>query len=335
MDPTVRVPLGRTDLQVTRFGIGTVPIAGLYEPVSEQQAADTLQRAWDLGARLFDTAPLYGYGVGEQRLGRFVQHVPRDQLVLATKVGRLLQTDRPGDEPRHRGPVQARQFKSGAAAEPVFDFSYDGAMRSFEASLQRLGVDRVDILHIHDPDDYYAEALGGAYRALAELRSAGAIRAVGAGMNQSAMLARFAREADMDCFLLAGRYTLLEQGALDELLPICLERRISIIIGGVFNSGILADPRPGAMYNYAPAAPPILERVQRIRAICERHGVPIKAAALQFPLAHPAIASVLCGVRSAQEIEEGERLFRTPIPADLWAELKHESLLRADAPTPA
>ena len=175
MDPTARVPLGRTDLQVTRFGIGTVPIAGLYEAVSEPQATDTLQRAWDLGARLFDTAPLYGYGVAEQRLGRFVQRVPRDEMVLATKVGRVLQTERPGDEPGHRGPVERRQFKSGAEPEPVFDFSYDGALRSFEASRQRLGVERIDVLHIHDPDAHYAEALNGAYRALAELRSAGVI----------------------------------------------------------------------------------------------------------------------------------------------------------------
>ena len=334
MDPTGRVALGRTAVEVTRFGIGTVPIAGLYAPVSEAQAAATLQRAWSLGARLFDTAPLYGYGVAEQRLGHFVQRVPRQEVVLATKVGRVLQTDRPADEPSHRGPVEDRQFKSGDVAEPVFDFSYDGAMRSFESSLRRLGVERVDVVHIHDPDASYAEALGGAYRALAELRSSGVIRAVGAGMNQSAMLARFAREADMDCFLLAGRYTLLEQGALDELLPVCLERHVSIIIGGVFNSGILADPRPGAMYNYAPAAAPVLERAQRIAATCERHGVPLKVAALQFPLAHPAVASVLCGVRSAEEIDEDERLFRTPIPADLWAELKRDGLLREDAPTP-
>jgi D-threo-aldose 1-dehydrogenase len=334
MEPTERVPLGRTSLRVTRLGVGTVPIAGLYEPVSEEQAQATLQRAYDLGLRYFDTAPLYGYGVAEQRLGRFLNTIPPQDVVVATKVGRLLQADRPGDEPTHRGPLRDRQFKSGSELEPVFDFSYDGALRSLESSLERLGIDRVDVLLIHDPDDHYAEALNGAYRALEKLRGEGVIGAIGAGMNQSEMLARFARETDMNCFLLAGRYTLLDHGALDELLPLCQSRGISIIIGGVFNSGILANPRQQATYNYQPADRSIVERALRIEAVCQRHGVPIAAAAVQFPLGHPAVATVLTGVRSPAEIEDNARLFQHPIPDAVWDELKADRLLPAAVPTP-
>lgn len=334
MDPTERIQLGRTELRATRLGVGTVPIAGLYEPVSEAQAQATLQRAYDLGVRYFDTAPLYGYGVAEQRLGQFVAGVQRSDVLVATKVGRLLQNQRPGDEPSHRGPLRDRQFKSGSELEPVFDFSYDGALRSLEASLARLGLSHVDVLLIHDPDDHYAAALNGAYRALEKLRGEGVIRAIGAGMNQPEMLTRFARETDMNCFLMAGRYTLLDQSALVELLPTCEARGISIIIGGVFNSGILANPGEHATYNYQPAERSIVDRALRIEAICQRHGVPIAAAAVQFPLAHPAVATVLTGVRSPAEIEANARLFQHPIPDALWAELKAEGFLAPGAPTP-
>jgi D-threo-aldose 1-dehydrogenase len=334
VDPTTRVPLGRTDLRVTRLGLGTVPIAGLYEPVSEEQAQATLHSAYGQGVRYFATAPLYGYGVAEQRLGHFLADVPRPEVVVATKVGRLLQHERPGDEPSHRGPLRDRQFKSGSELEPVFDFSYDGALRSLEASLERLGTDRVDVLLIHDPDDHYDEAHDGAYVALEKLRGEGVVSAIGAGMNQPQMLARFARETDMNCFLMAGRYTLLDQSALVELLPLCQARGISIIIGGVFNSGILANPRGHATYNYQPAERSIVERALRIEAVCERHGVPIAAAAVQFPLGHPAVATVLTGVRSPAEIEANAQLFQHPIPDALWAELKAEGLLPAAAPTP-
>jgi len=335
VDPTARVHFGRTDLRATRLGVGTVPIAGLYEPVSSDQAQATLRHAYGLGVRYFDTAPLYGYGTAEQRLGHFLASIPRHEVLVATKVGRLLQDQRPGDEPNHRGPVQTRQFKSGSELEPVFDFSYDGALRSLEASLERLGTDRVDVLLIHDPDDHYAEALNGAYPALEKLRSQGVIGAIGAGMNQPQMLARFARETDMDCFLMAGRYTLLDQTALDELLPLCAARNISVVIGGVFNSGILANPREHATYNYQPAERSVVERALRIDRVCARHGVPIAAAAVQFPLAHPAVATVLTGVRSPAEIEDNARLFQFPIPDELWADLKTEGLLEAKAPTPS
>jgi D-threo-aldose 1-dehydrogenase len=233
--------------------------------------------------------------------------------VLSTKVGRLLRKD--------ASPEPGQAFKGTPPLNPVFDFSYDGVMRSVEESLSRLGMDRVDVLLIHDPDQHFDEALSGAYRALDRLRSDGTIKAVGAGMNQTEMLVRFAREAHFDCFLLAGRYTLLDQAGLKELLPICLERGISIIAGGVFNSGILADPRPGAPYNYSPASPELVQRAQRMKAICERNGVSLTAAAVQFPLQHPAVASVLVGCRSVAELEENVRAFGENVPPDLWPQL--------------
>jgi len=207
-------------------------------------------------------------------------------------------------------------------------------MRSFEESLDRLGVDRVDIVYIHDPDRHYAEALGGAYRALDRLRSEGTIAAVGAGMNQGEMLARFARDAEFDCFLLAGRYTLLDQTGLTELRPRCQEKRIAVIAGGVYNSGILANPGPGATFNYAPAEPAVLERTRRLDAVCRRHGVPLKAAAIQFPLGHPAVVSVVIGSRSIAELDENIAMFRSNIPAALWDDLRREGLISATAPAP-
>ncbi len=250
----------------------------------------------------------------------------RGDFTLATKVGRLLRADAPAE------PGQV--FRGAPPLNPVFDFSYDGVMRSFEESLIRLGMERIDVLHIHDPDNHFNQALEGAYRALDSLRDDGLINAVGAGMNQVEMLTRFAREASFDCFLLAGRYTLLDQTGGDELLPLCLERGIAIIAGGVYNSGILADPTPGTHYNYQPASANLLERAQRIATVCSRHAVPLKAAAIQFPLGHPAVKSVVIGCRSAAEVEENVRMFETPIPAQLWEELKAERLLPAEAPVP-
>ena len=238
---------------------------------------------------------------------------PRDEFVLATKVGRLLRPDAP--------PEPGQAFHGVPAVNPVFDFSYDGVMRSLEESLERFGLDRVDVLHIHDPDEHHDEALAGAYRALDRLRSEGTIRAVGAGMNQAEMPARFAREADFDCFLLAGRYTLLDRSGARELLPLCAERGIAIIAGGVFNSGILANPEPGGKFDYRTAPPDIVARAQRLAATCARHGVELKAAAIQFPLRHAAVASVLTGCRSVAEVEENVRMFDAPVPDDLWREL--------------
>ena len=281
--------------------------------MADDEAHRVVEAAWQAGIRFFDTAPLYGHGLAEQRLGAVLRAKPREEFVLATKVGRLLRADAP--------PEPGQAYKGVPPVNPTYDFSYDGVMRSVEESLARLGLDRVDVLHIHDPDEHFEDALAGAYRALDRLRAEGTIRAVGAGMNQAEMLVRFAREADFDCFLLAGRYTLLDRTAAAELLPLCVEKSIAIIAGGVFNSGILANPRPGTTFNYQPAPPELVDRALRMQEICARHGVELKAAAIQFPLRHPAVASVLTGCRSVREVEENVRMFQAPIPSSLWDEL--------------
>ena len=326
MNPSERVLLGRTALSVTRFGLGTAPLAGLFEEVPEDKALQIIERAWDAGIRHFDTAPLYGHGLAEMRLGQALRDKPRDEFVLASKVGRLLRADAP--------PEPGQSFRGTPPVNPVFDFSYEGVMRSVDESLERLQLERIDILHIHDPDNHYNEAVQGAYKALDHLRSEGVIRAVGAGMNQAEMLARFARDGDFDCFLLAGRYTLLDQVALNELLPRCVERGIGIIAAGVYNSGILADPKPGARYNYTAAPEPLLERARKIRTVCDRHGVQLKAAAVQFPLGHPAVNCVVVGCRSVAQLDESLEMFEVDIPPALWQDLKAEGLLHEGAPTP-
>jgi D-threo-aldose 1-dehydrogenase len=221
-----------------------------------------------------------------------------------------------------------------AALVSHFDFSYDGVMRSVEESLGRLRLDRVDMLYIHDPDHHHDEAIEGAYKAVDRLRSDGTVRAIGVGMNQTAMLVRFAREAPFDCFLVAGRYTLIDQEALDELIPECQQRGISIVVGGVYNSGILANPTAGAKFNYANAPGPVLEKAQRIQAVCSRHGVPLMAAAIQFPLGNPVVSAVLTGTRSVAEIDQNVEMFKVAIPDALWEELRSEGLLPVEAPTP-
>jgi D-threo-aldose 1-dehydrogenase len=311
---------------VTRLGLGTAPLGGMYQAVEDSEAHAVAIQAWNAGLRFFDTAPLYGFGLAERRLGAILRDRPRHELTISTKVGRLLQEG--------AAPEPGQSWHGAPPLNPVFDFSYDGVMRSFEASLKRLGLDRVDVLHIHDPDDHFDEALSGAYRALDKLRGEKLIGALGAGMNQAEMLARFARSADFDCFLLAGRYTLLDQVGLAELLPLSFEKGIAIIVGGAFNSGILADPSPDAHYNYGPVPAAILERAMRLQTVCSRHGVPLKAAALQFPFGHPAVAGVLVGPRSTAELEDNLAMFRVEIPADLWAELKAEHLLSEEVPTP-
>ena len=335
MEPTSRVPLGKTPLSVSLLGLGSAPLGGLFNVVPDETAHGVVQHAYGVGLRFYDTAPLYGYGSAERRLGHVLSQQPRDEFVLATKVGRLIRSPEPVQPGLDEG--GAGQFRGAPPLVPVFDFSYDGVMRSFEESLERLGVDRIDVLHIHDPDDYFEQALSGAYKALDKLRSEGTIKALGSGMNQAEMLARFAREADFDCFLVAGRYTLLDQAALPELLPICEQKGIAIIIGGVYNSGILAnlDIPERATFNYQPAEQHWLEKARRIKAVCDRHDVPIQAAALQFPLAHPAVATVLTGARSVEELDQNLAFMRQPIPADLWQELKSEGLLPMEAPTPS
>jgi D-threo-aldose 1-dehydrogenase len=293
--------LGRTSCFVTELGMGTAPLGGLYTPVSEEVALETLEAAWASGVRLFDTAPLYGNGLSERLLGSFLKFKPREEYVLATKVGRRL---------------RAPTLQAGEGMPPVFDFSYDGVMRAFEESLLRLGAERVDILHIHDPDNHYRDALAGAYKALDNLRSQGAIKAVGAGMNQSEMLVRFARDGVFDCFLLAGRYTLLDQGALAEFLPLWEERGISVIAAGVYNSGILADPRANAKFDYQDADQSLINR------------------AMQFAAAHPAVATTLTGARSPTEIEENVAAYSLAISPVVWEDLLAEGLIASSVPVP-
>ena len=340
IDPSQRVPLGRTGLQVTRLAFGGASIGGLFADVADETAIGTVRHAWELGIRTFDTAPLYGYGASERRIGVALADRPRDEYVLSTKVGRLVRAPsmiEPGAD-IDRQLLDGREDAYYVRREPVsmvFDYSADGVRRSLEESLARLGLARVDIALIHDPDDHWEAAIDEAWPALERLRAEGVIRAVGAGMNQSAMLARFARETDMDVFLVAGRYTLLDQGALDDLLPTCVERGVTVLVGGVMNSGVLADPRPGARFDYAPAPAAVIERARRIGEICRRHDVPLRAAAMQFPLAHPAVVSLVAGVRSVAHLDEYPALLGHPIPGDLWQDLRTEGLIAEHAPVPA
>jgi D-threo-aldose 1-dehydrogenase len=325
MRATDRVEIGRTGLFVTRLGLGGVALSGAppatdpHRPSAPSEAVALIRRSLGFGLNYLDTAPMYGVGQSEQRYGEALQGIPRDRYVLSTKVGRVLRPD-----PSGSGPMTW-----------AFDFSREGTRASFASSLERLGLERVDIVFVHDPDDHYQAALDGAYPVLMELRAEGRIRAIGAGMNQWQMELAFARQGASDCFLLAGRYTLLDQTALPEFLPYCVERRISVVAGGPYNSGILAvGPRGGATFNYRAATPEMMDKAARIAAVCERHQVPLKAAALQFILAHPAIASVIPGARSVEEVEENVRMVELPIPAALWTDLKDADLIDRDAPTP-
>ncbi|WP_055540456.1 aldo/keto reductase [Streptomyces neyagawaensis] len=328
--------LGRTDVEVTELSYGAAGIGNLYRPVTDKEAAATVDAAWDAGIRTFDTAPHYGLGLSERRLGAALRDRPRESYTVSTKVGRLL-VPADGDGDGHGagdGDDLANGFAVPATLRRVWDFSADGVRRSLEASLHRLGLDRVDIVLLHDPDDHAEQALDEAYPALERLRGEGVVGAIGVGMNQSALPTRFLRETDIDVVLLAGRYTLLEQEGLTELLPEAAARGRSVLAGGVLNSGLLAEPAPGATYDYAPAPEPVLDRARRLKAVTERHGVPLRAAALHFPLGHPAVASVLTGARSTDEVRDTVEQLRAPVPAALWDELRAEGLLAPDVPVP-
>ena len=338
INPTALRKLGSSPLMVTALGVGTAPLGDLYQRIPENDARGMLEAGYDLGLRLFDTAPLYGSGLAEHRTGGLLRQKARADLVVSTKVGRWYQ---PAPGGANRG-----NWAGGLEFDAVLDYSYDGAMRSFEQSLLRLGLSRVDVLLIHDVDVFthgsqkacdrrFDEAMEGAYRALIELRQSGDVRAIGVGVNESEMCARFARAGDFDCMLLAGRYTLLEQGALDEFLPLCEAKDIGVLAGGTFNSGILAaGPKPGSKYNYADAPLPVRERVARLDEVCRAHRVPLAAAAIQFPLGHPKVSSVVIGAVSGEEIRQNFDLMSLPIPDALWSDLRAEGLLRADAPLP-
>jgi D-threo-aldose 1-dehydrogenase len=339
MNKFQRRRIGRTDLQVSALGLGGAPLGDLYERIPRERALATLETAYSRGIRLYDTAPLYGHGLSEHRFGHVLRDKPRAEFVISTKVGRWLR-------PEHTQQIDRGQFVGGLNFQPVYDYSYDGTMRALEQSYQRLGMDRIDIALIHDVDIWthgsaeayenrFRQALDGAYRALDELRRSGVVRAIGAGINEIAPCVRFANEAAFDCFLLAGRYTLLEQNGLDDLLPLAEQQGFSLLIGGPFNSGILATgATPGAKYNYKLAPEAILERAARIDVIRQRHHVPLAAAAIQFPLGHPCIAAIVPGAVSSSEVERNADHIDLPIPRSLWDELKAEKLLAVDARVP-
>jgi len=314
-------------LDVTSIGLGSAPLGGLFSPVSDADAYATLERGWAAGIRFYDTAPLYGFGLAERRLGTFLRQQPRDSYVISTKVGRLL-----------RAPDGAAAeddfYKSGQRERPVFDFSYDGVMRSVEESLARLGLGRVDVLLVHDPDDHYDDAIAGAFRALQRLRDDGTVKAIGAGMNQSEMPVRFAEAVPVDCFLLAGRYTLLDQGALNALFPVCTAKHIGILLGGIYNSGILANPRTSAKFNYQDADAALIARALELDELCRKHGTELKAAALQFGMAHPAVTVAVMGARNAAEIADNIAMSQATIPQAFWQELRARNLVDARAPLP-
>ena len=329
---------GRVGLQISTIGYGAAPIGNIFRAIDEDAAQALIAHAWDSGIRYFDTAPLYGHGLSEHRVGHGLLHRPREEYIISTKVGRRLL-------PRKRGTFDSGLWIDTAPFEAVFDYSYDGVMRQLEDSLQRMCTDRIDIVYIHDADVYthgpeeqprrFAEAMAGAYPALAKLRDEGVVSAIGVGVNETSVLEAAAEQGDFDCFLLAGRYTLLEQEPLDALLPVCEKRDIAVVLGGVFNSGILATgPTPNAKFNYGPAPAAILDQAAQLAAICDRYDVPLGAAAVQFAAAHPAVASVCLGSRTVEQQQRGYDWFEWPIPKELWADLRAQGLIRDDAPTP-
>ena len=335
------VRLGKTGVEVTALGFGGATIGGLFRRIPEGEVQATLAAAWDLGIRLFDTAPSYGHGQSEHRVGNHLRQCDLAGTVVATKVGKLLQRPAAGGDR-----ADPAEWTGGLQFRLRWDFSYDGVLRSYEDSLQRLGLTRVDLLTIHDLD--YSEhptaeiadrllhqlVAEGGWRALQELKAAGEIRAVGAGINDPGTITRFAERIEVDYVLLAMPYSLVEQEMLDGELAWCAERGIGIVKGAPYASGILATGAvAGARFNYAVADPAVRAKVARIEQVCARHGVPLRAAALQFPLAHPAVAAVIPGAASPAEVADNAAMLARPIPADLWAELKHQGLLRGDAPT--
>ena len=312
-----------TAVRLPVLGFGGAPIGNLYREVPEQEAADAITAAWDGGIRYFDTAPHYGLGLSERRLGLALAGRDRDSFVISTKVGRLLQ---PNPSPQGK---DTEGFAVPDDLHRVRDYSRDGVLRSIEESLQRLDTDRIDIVYIHDPDDYWTEAVEGAAPALSTLRDEGVIGAWGAGMNQSQMLHRFVTETDIDVVMLAGRYTLLEQGAAMDLLRACEEREVGVVNVGVFNSGLLSKERPAsnATYNYAPAPGELLDRANLLADICESHGTTLPAAALRYPYQHPAVTSVVLGMRTPEQVKQNLDLAAQTVPDALWDELRERGLI--------
>ena len=322
--------LGRGGLWVGPNGFGVAPIANLAREVSDESAFEALEAAWSSGVRYYDTAPHYGVGLGERRLGEFLRTKPREDYILSTKVGRLLVENLRGVQPDVEG------FAVTTNLMRRRDYSADGVRRSLEDSLDRMGVGFVDVVFVHDPDEHYREAMEGAFPALNALRSEGAIASYGAGMNQTAMLADFVQHTDLDVVMCAGRYTLLEQGGLADLFPAAVDRNVSVVAAAVFNSGLLARERPPveATYEYGPAPASLIARVNAIADVCEAHGVPLPAAALQFALGNPAVATVCTGARSAEQVLRNVAPADLPIPDELWADLASRGLIDSNAPVP-
>jgi D-threo-aldose 1-dehydrogenase len=316
-------------VEITELGFGGGPLGGLFTALDDDTAAGALDASWDQGIRYFDTSPHYGIGHSERRIGGLLSGKPRDSFTLSTKVGRIL-------VPQEAAGRLDEAFEVPAAHRRVWDFTRDGIRRSVADSLARIGVDRIDMLFLHDAEEHFEEALRDGYPALAELRAEGVVGAIGAGMYHTGMLTSLVKETDVDVVMLAGGYTLLNQIALDDLLPACAGRGVSVIAASIFHSGVLATPRPaaGARIDYEPATPEGLRTVNRIADVCEAHGVTVPQAAMAFPLRHPVVAGIVVGMRSAEEVNSNLAAFQpAAIPAQLWSDLKSESLLDPRAPT--
>jgi D-threo-aldose 1-dehydrogenase len=341
LSPVQRRRLGRTDVWLPALGLGGAGLGNLYRPIEDDTAILTIRWALNEGIDYLDTAPHYGFGLSEKRIGEALSRLDRRSVTLSTKVGRVLSATKNVDASRAR-----HGFYVSEPFEPTFDYSYDGVMRSFDSSLKRLRTETVDILLCHDIGELthgadhvqrMSEFLNGGYLAMQALRTEGRVRALGIGVNEWEVCSALLPECEMDCVLLAGRYTLLEQSALTEVFELCAQRHVSLIIGGPFNSGILASRSNArdAHYNYETPPPQVVERVQRLERVCSAFGVPVGAAALQFPLAHPRVASVVAGCSSVEEVRQAKEWLAWPIPAELWYSLKDSDLLHPNAPVPA
>ncbi|WP_170335410.1 aldo/keto reductase [Ruegeria arenilitoris] len=337
MNPNTLNKFGRVDLNVSAFGFGTAPIGNIFREIDEATSDAMIQHAWDKGVRYFDTAPMYGHGLSEMRTGHSLRWKDRGDFILSSKVGRVL-------KPGRRQDINFEPWTNAAPFTMHFDYSYDGIMRSFEDSLQRMALEHMDICFIHDIDvftrgseqpEVFKQAMDEAWKALESLRDQGVVKAIGVGVNEWEVCHAALEQRDFDCFLLAGRYTLLEQDALDKFLPLCEERGAAVVVGGGFNSGILATgAKEGAKYNYAPAPADIMDKVSKIEAVCAEYNVPLPAAALQFVVAHPAVPTFMAGTRTVEQLDQNLNWFSHDIPAEFWADLKTKGLLREDAPVP-
>lgn len=337
MQPQQKNKFGRVNLNVSAFGFGTAPVGNIFREIDENTSNDMFQRAWDNGIRFYDTAPMYGHGLSEYRTGYSLRWKNRRDYVLSTKVGRLLR-------PARKEEIDYAPWTNAGRFQVEFDYSYDATMRSVEDSLQRMGLESIDILYIHDIDRFtrgneqpevFKSAMDGSWRALESLRSQGIVKAIGVGVNEWEVCHAALEQRDFDCFLLAGRYTLLEQDALDKFLPLCEKRGAAVVVGGGFNSGILATGAiSGAKYNYSPAPEHILTKVRQIETVCREFDVPLPAAALQFVVAHPAIPTFMAGTRTVEQLDQNLDWFSRSIPDEFWAALKTQNLIREDAPTP-